>query len=411
MIADLGRFVVGHRERLVVHITSDLVDRFSELSGDVNPLHVDDDFAASLGYPARVAHGVLTLSFVSTLIGTVLPGRGALWRSLKVNWLRPVFPEDVVTLEAEVTSRSETHATLFLALRGSNQNGQPVLRGDAVVGLGGASASMNEIASPAPATHPAAPGARATEASERPVLVTGGSGGIGRAAALRAARLGHPVAIGYRTGKASAEAIVAEIETLGGQAMTVACDFEDPEGPQRALESVRSRWGRCLGLVHCASPALVTAPWTEIKSTDVESYFRVYVTAALALVQAMRQDFEQHRWGRCIFLGTAAQMGPPPPQMLAYVTAKSAVEGLTKALAAEVGVLGVTVNMILPGLTMTELTRHVPQRIQLLEAQRTPLRRLAAADDTAALVAFLLGDGASFMTGAKLPVTGGLSML
>jgi 3-oxoacyl-[acyl-carrier protein] reductase len=411
LIADLDRFVVGHRERLVVHITAELVDRFAALSGDVNPLHVDHNFAATQGYPARVAHGVLTLSFVSTLIGTALPGRGALWRSLKVSWLRPVFPEDTVTLEAEVTSRSEVHATLFLALRGVNQNGQPVLRGDAVVGVGGASTSMNELAAPAPATPSVTPGARAVDASERPVLVTGASGGIGRAAALQAARLGHPVAIGYRTGTASAETIVAEIEALGGQAILVACDFDDPEGPSRAVDSVRSRWGRCLGLVHCASPALITAPWTEIKSADVEIYFRVYVTAALALVQAMRPDFEQHRWGRCIFLGTAAQLGPPPPQMLAYVTAKSAVEGLTKALAAELGVLGVTVNMILPGLTMTELTRHVPQRVQLLEAQRTPLRRLAAADDTAAVVAFLLGDGASFMTGAKLPVTGGLTML
>jgi 3-oxoacyl-[acyl-carrier protein] reductase len=150
--------------------------------------------------------------------------------------------------------------------------------------------------------------------------------------------------------------------------------------------------------------------WDQVGVEALERYFRVYVSAALSLAQAMQVDWSQTHWGRVVLLGTAAQIGAPPPQLLAYVTAKSALEGLCKALAVEVGVLGVTVNLVAPGMTPTALVQHVPPRARMLEAQRTPLRRLATPADTAELVAFLMSDSGAFISGAQIPVTGGLSM-
>jgi NAD(P)-dependent dehydrogenase (short-subunit alcohol dehydrogenase family) len=97
--------------------------------------------------------------------------------------------------------------------------------------------------------------------------------------------------------------------------------------------------------------------------------------------------------------------------MSAYVIAKSAALGLMKALAVELAPSGMTVNMISPGLTMTDLTRDYSPRVQMAEAQRNPVRRLALAADAAHLARFLMSDEASFINGAHLPVTGGAPMI
>ncbi len=93
---------VGQRASLEVTMTEALIDAFAALSGDDNPLHMDSVAATRYGFPRRVAHGVLSLAFVSTLIGTKLPGVGALWRSLRVDWQRPIFPGDTISVDGQV---------------------------------------------------------------------------------------------------------------------------------------------------------------------------------------------------------------------------------------------------------------------------------------------------------------------
>lgn len=415
-----SRFQVGQRAQVRVAITEALLDRFAELSGDTNALHMSLEFARSAGFQRRVGHGVLSLAFVSRLIGMELPGEGALWRSLQVTWLVPVFPGDEVEIEAVVKSVSEAHATLVLTLVARNQANVVVLRGEAVVGYGGAArsaatpdarpATAAQVAPTAPAPSRAAP-LTGPGRPARPVLVTGGSRGIGRAIALRLATLGHPIAIGYRSAHDEAQATLRAIQDAGGTGVALAADLETTAGAVQLVDDARAQLGSCLGLVHCASPELDRAPLAEVQAEQLQRYFTLYAIRALEMVQAMLPDLKREKWGRVVLLGTGATHGAPPPGMLAYVTGKAAVSGLAKALAVELGPLGTTVNVIAPGLTATDLTRHLTERARLAEAARTPLRRLHAPDDTAAACAFLVSDEAAFITGVELPLTGGLTML
>ena len=104
------------------------------------------------------------------------------------------------------------------------------------------------------------------------------------------------------------------------------------------------------------------------------------------------------RWGRVVLLGTSALLGGPPARMTAYVTAKSALLGMARSLAVELGPIGMTVDVVSPGLTATDVTRDVSPRAQLAEAQRIPMRRIATPEDTAAMVGFLISDAAAFVT-------------
>jgi 3-oxoacyl-[acyl-carrier protein] reductase len=392
---------VGQRETIEMAVSTQLIDSFAALSGDDNPLHMDDVAAKRYGFPQRVSHGVLSMAFVSTLIGKKLPGAGALWRSLKVNWLRPVYPDDIIEIAGVVTQISSSTSSLAMTVEGTNQHGTVVFQGEVHIGFGqeiisteSASAEVKQVVKPLP------------ESSLPAILVTGGSRGIGRAIALDLGRAGYPVAIAYHQAHSEAFRVVAEIEAGGGQAVVLRMDL-GMAIDNNELCRAEVKLGPLLGLIHAASPPLQSRPFELLNRQDFQSYFNLYVCSAVELIQAMYGNMKQHHFGRVVILGTSAIIGSPPTKMAAYVTGKSAALGLCKGLAMELGPLGVTVNMISPGLTITDLTRDYSPRMQLAEAQRTAMRRLATPSDAASLVRFLLSEEASFITGANLPLTGG----
>ena len=402
-------FPVGRSESITLDVTDDLIDRFAALSGDFNPLHMDDEAARALGFTQRVAHGALAVAFLSTLVGTKLPGPGALWSNLRLEWLKPVFPGDSVHIEGTVTAVSESARSISVRVEGTNTNQTRVLRAELVIGLGAhatisGNGATNEA--PLPTNHP-----ETAAAADRPVYVTGGSRGIGSAVSRALARIGHPIVVGYRENAAAADGVVQSIRDGGGTAVKLQHDVSvDPDSAEDLLRSISEQVGDVVAVVHGASPPLVRAPFPSTTAENFDRYWRAYVLGGAGIVQGISPAMAAHGWGRVVFLGTSALLSAPPPQLSAYVTAKMALWGLTRSLAVELGHHGATVNMVSPGLTRTDLTRETSPRSFLLEAQRNPMRRIGEPEDVAALVCFLMSDDASFINGVNLPVTGGMVM-
>jgi 3-oxoacyl-[acyl-carrier protein] reductase len=114
--------------------------------------------------------------------------------------------------------------------------------------------------------------------------------------------------------------------------------------------------------------------------------------------------------GRIVNIGSIYAWNSPPANLTGYVIAKAALKAFTKSLAVELGPKGVRVNMVSPGMTETDLISDVPERLRKVQAMQTPLRRLATPDDVARAVAFLCSDAADFITGADIPVCGGVTL-
>src|SRR6516165_235187 len=131
----LEDFPVGLKRTVEAVIAPETVEAFVRLSGDDNPLHLDPKVAQAAGFRAPVVHGCLTLASVSKLIGTALPGPGALLRSLQVNWLKPMFAEDKLIVTGEVEQRSPSTDSILVRIDGRNQIGTVVLRARATVGV------------------------------------------------------------------------------------------------------------------------------------------------------------------------------------------------------------------------------------------------------------------------------------
>lgn len=126
---------IGHKESFTTEITSAMFDKFKEITGDINPLHNNEDFAKDLGHKGRVAFGMLTASFLSTLAGVYLPGERSLIHSVETKFTKPVYIGDVLIVSGEVVEINDTVNQIVLRVEIKNQNEEKVLRGKMKVGF------------------------------------------------------------------------------------------------------------------------------------------------------------------------------------------------------------------------------------------------------------------------------------
>ena len=134
-IKTIDEFHIGDREKIVHTITEDDVRKFIELTGDLNPLHIDDEFAKQTYLKKKNSYGMLTASFISTLIGTKLPGAGALEVSQNIEFLNPVYIDDTLEIEGIIKQISKAIQTMVLDISIKNQHGTEVLHSESIVKL------------------------------------------------------------------------------------------------------------------------------------------------------------------------------------------------------------------------------------------------------------------------------------
>lgn len=385
---------VGDAATLERTVTEDDVRRFVALTGDDNPLHVDRRYAETTPFKDVVVHGMLGASFLSTVIGTRLPGPGALWVAQSLEFLLPVRLGDRLRVTATVTAKHERERLLDLATVIENQERQPVLRGKGTVRV-----------LPEPEPPPAAEGERL-----RVALVTGGAGGIGRAVCRRLVRDGWRVAVGHRSDPERARQLVEELGAGGGEAAAVGADLAEEGGARALVEATAARFGGLGLLVLAAAPPIAPAPFEVARWADVQRHLDVQVRSAFLLAQEALPHLRAHPHGKLVAVSSQAGEGAPPPRWTAYAVAKAALAALVRGLAQELGPLGITANCVAPGMTDTALVGSIPEKVRLMVARQAPLRRLAAPEDVAGAVAWLASPEADYVTGETVHVNGGQVM-
>jgi 3-oxoacyl-[acyl-carrier protein] reductase len=242
----------------------------------------------------------------------------------------------------------------------------------------------------------------------RVALVTGGSRGIGAAVARSLASEGHRVAVTFATDKAGAENVVADLEATGSSALAVEADVRNPDAVDAAFAAVEDAWGPVEVVVANAG---VTADgllvrmgdeqWTDVVRTSLDGAF---FTIRRAVPRMMRA-----RWGRVVAVSSVAgSMGSAG--QVNYAAAKAGLVGLTRSVARELASRNVTANVVEPGPITTAMTESLPQDRREELARQVPLGRFGTPEEVAAAVSFLCSDAAGFVTGAVVPVDGGLGM-
>lgn len=238
-------------------------------------------------------------------------------------------------------------------------------------------------------------------------VVTGGSRGIGRACAEALAAGGWKVAVGYRTSDTDAKEAIEAIEAAGGSGRIVHLDALDEGSVSEAFREVGETLGPVTGLVNNAGYSR-DGLLVKYSLDQYERTMDTNVRGAFLCSQAALRSMLRAKWGRIVNMSSAVALHGNPGQTV-YAASKSALVGITKSLAREVGGKGITVNAVCPGLVDTEMTSHLTGQARAYYVDQTPLGRTAHLEEVAAVVRFLMSDEASYVNGAVIPVDGGLT--
>lgn len=244
-----------------------------------------------------------------------------------------------------------------------------------------------------------------TDTADRVALVTGGSGGIGRAVVQRLAREGYAVGVHYAGNKATAAALAEEITAAGGKALAVGGDVADETAMAAAFDAVESAFGGVDAVVHTAG-VMKLKPIAELDLDELDAMHRTNIRGTFVVNQ---QAARRLRPGGALVNFSTSVMGLQFPGYGAYVASKGAVEALTLILARELRGRDVTVNAIAPGPTATPLflDGKDQETVDRLAAQ-SPLERLGSPEDIAELAAFLAGPAGHWVNGQTIRDNGGI---
>ncbi|MFZ2175717.1 MAG: 3-oxoacyl-ACP reductase FabG1 [Rhodococcus sp. (in: high G+C Gram-positive bacteria)] len=235
-----------------------------------------------------------------------------------------------------------------------------------------------------------------TVSTPRSVLVTGGNRGIGLAVARRLAADGHKVAVTHRGSGAP--------EGLFG----VQCDVTDAESIDRAFKEVEAHQGPVEVLV---SNAGITDDTLIMRMSD-EQFTKVIdanLTGAFRVAKRATRSMLRARFGRFIFLGSVVGLAGGPGQVN-YAASKAGVVGIARSLTRELGSRSITANVVAPGFIDTDMTAAMEDKYRDMAVQAIPLQRVGQPEDVAAVVSFLASDDSAYVSGAVIPVDGGLGM-
>ncbi len=393
MFKDFSEIKVGDSESISKTITESDVRRFVEMTGDDNPLHVDAVYAESTAFKDIVVHGMLGASYISTVIGTRLPGAGALWVSQNFDFLLPVRLGDELSISCTVLKKFERDRLLELETKIVNQHQQTVLMGNGKV-------KVLSLSIPKKITE--------EKSDLRVAVVTGGSGGIGRAISLRLAEDGFAVVIAYRSRVDRANAVVKEIHSNKGKAIAVCADISTKEGVELLYKSAAKEFGGVSVLVNNASSAINPKPFDLMSWEDLQNQLNTQLKGSFLLCQSCIPKMIERGWGRIVNITSQVVEGEPTPGWSSYAIAKASLAKFSSYLAVELGSNGITINCVSPGMSETGLIGGVSEKAQLMIARQTPTRRLTKPEDVAAAVAYLVSREASQVTGQTILVNGGI---
>lgn len=243
----------------------------------------------------------------------------------------------------------------------------------------------------------------------RHVLITGGSRGIGRAAAIRLASEGARVSVNYLSRPEPAHETLVLIEQAGSRGVAIPGDVSLPATAKEIADQARAVFGPIDILVHCAGYSVVE-PADEVSWESWKRTMDVNLDGTFNMIYAVKEDMLARRFGRIVTTSSVAGLRPRKNQVH-YSASKAAVIAMTRCLAEAWAASNVRVNCVCPGLTETEMSYALPPAAREAVISQTPLGRVGEPEEIANVIRFLASEESSFMTGQTLVACGGRVMI
>jgi len=386
----------GTKESLTHKITQDDVEKFVDLTGDDNRLHIDKDYAAKTSFKKPVVHGMIGASFISTIIGTKLPGDGALWFSQTLEFLLPARVGDTISVYAEVIKKNDRERIVELNVEIHNQNRQVITRGVSKVKVVEQEIKENSVVSEIP--------------EHKKALILGATGGLGSATCIQLAKDGFDLILHYNNNDEKAISLLNEVKSHNREAFICKADMNINQDVEDLVDFSIRKFGNVDVFINCAATPIPPIKITDLLWSDFTDHIELNLRVNLQVIKKILPQMVTNRYGKIVTLGTV-YTDKPNLNLIHYITAKAALEGFTKSLALELAPKGINVNMVSPSVISTDLTADIPEKVKLMTIAQTPLRRLALSEDVAGAISFLVGEQSRFLAGENIRLNGGQIMV
>ncbi len=405
---------VGDAAEITHQITKNDVNLFASLTGDFNPLHVDAGYAKTTAFQKPVVHGMLSASFISTLIGTRLPGEGALWSSQMLDFVRPAFVGDTLVVRSVVIQISNATQLIVLDTKVSNQHNQILVSGRSMVKVLKSESGLVKKESVNRVDGKTLKQSHLQNLKSREngriVLVTGGSRGIGAAITSKLAEQGYKVVVNYSNDVPAASDLIERICSKGHVAVDGKADVSNIEDLESLKIRIQKRFGPITDVVHCASPLPIPTSFDLLAWDDFQFHIDVQLKGAFNCTKVFLPAMLEVKKGTFTYVSSIFAEGAPPSLQAHYVTTKAALSAFGRSIAVEYGNKGIRSNIVAPGMTQTDMISGIPEKTKLLAKMNTPLRKIASPEDIANTVEFLVGDNSGHITGQTIRICGGIAM-
>ena len=390
-----NQILVGESAKITHKITSQDVKNFINLTGDDNKLHFDNDFASKTEFKKPVVHGMLGASFISTLIGTKLPGDGALWYSQTLEFLRPVRINDTITVYAEVISKNDKLKSIELNVKITNQNKQIVTKGVSKVKI-----TEPEIIK------------RVSKVSNRDkcALILGSTGGIGKNTALKLADDGFDIILHYFNNETEVKNLEKIIKAKNRKVLCLKADLLKEDQIDDLVTNIFRNVSVLDVVVNCSITRIPNIKFEDLEWSLMQEHLNMSIKANFHVIKKIFPFFKKQKFGKIVLI-TTQNTETPTKDFSYYITSKMALNGFVKSLALELAPIGVNITLVSPSLIDTDLVSDTPKKMKMLIEAKTPLKRLCTTQDVSAAISYLVSPNASFITGETIRLNGGQVMI
>ena len=376
-------------------IKKDIIN-FSKLSGDTNPIHINQNYAKKMGFGKLVAHGMLTESFISSIIGNKLPGPGSLWAEKQIKFLKIVRENDIITFKSKITEIHEKNNLAVIDIKAYNQFKELVFDSLNKVIL-----SQDIKIKALKKNNQIFVKKKLIKVKKKLAIILGASGGIGIAVTNKLLKKKFNVIALYRSDNTELKKLSKIHKNLHLHNL----DLNNKSSMIKFIKIIKKNYPT--HFINCYSPKIYPVNFEKITNEDFDHYFDKSLKNIFLLIKECVKRFKVIGEGNIIDI-TSVFIKLPEINFLPYITFKGSMTALIKSLSVELAAHNIRANSVMAGVTDTQQISDMSKKQKLLIAAKTPLQRIAIPSDIADAVYFLTSKESKFITGSTIDVNGGI---
>ena len=376
-------------------IKKDIIN-FSKLSGDTNPIHTNQQYAKKMGFGKLVAHGMLTESFISSIIGNKLPGPGSLWAEKQIKFLKIVRENDTITFKSKITEIHEKNNLAIIDIKAYNQFKELVFDSLNKVIL-----SKDIKIKGLKKNNQIFVGKKLIKVRKKLAIILGASGGIGIAVTNKLLKKKFNVIALYRSDNTE----LKKLSKINKNLHIHNLDLNNKSSIIEFIKIIKKNYPT--HFINCYSPKIYPVNFDKITNEDFDHYFDKSLKNIFLLIKECVKRFKVIGEGNIIDI-TSVFLILPEINFLPYIPFKGSMTALIKSLSVELAIHNIRANSVMAGVTDTQQISDMSKKQKLLIAAKTPLQRIAKPSDIADAVYFLTSKESKFITGSMIDVNGGI---